>query len=135
MDATVLDGVAPGMVLYAEECFGPVASICRAGTEDEAISIANDTRYGLSSAIFSRDAARAMRLARQLETGMCHINGPTLNDRPDLPIGGVKDSGYGRFGGTSALDEFTELRWVSLAKGPQAYPFLDACDAPGGTRE
>ena len=131
MDATVLDGVAPGMVLYAEECFGPVASICRAGTEDEAIGIANDTRYGLSSAIFSRDSARALRLARQLETGMCHINGPTLNDRPDLPIGGVKDSGYGRFGGAHALDEFTELRWVSLADGPRSYPFLDAARVAG----
>lgn len=125
MDATVLDGVAPGMTLYAEECFGPVASICRARTEDEAIGMANDTSYGLSAAVFSRDAARAIRIARQVETGMCHVNGPTLNDRPDMPIGGVKDSGYGRFGGAAALDEFTEVRWVTLADGPRSYPFLD----------
>ena len=123
MDATVVDGVAPGMALYAEECFGPVAGICRAATEAEAIGIANDTQYGLSAAIFSRDTGRALRLARQLETGICHINGPTLDDRPDLPIGGVKDSGYGRFGGASVLDEFTDLRWVSLAEGPRSYPF------------
>ena len=136
MDATVVDGVAPGMALYAEECFGPVAGICRAATEAEAIGIANDTQYGLSAAIFSRDSGRALRLARQLETGICHINGPTLNDRPDQPVGGVKDSGYGRFGGASVLDEFTELRWVTLADAPRSYPFLQppASDSEGADR-
>lgn len=123
MDATVIDHVSPGMALYDDECFGPIAAICRATSEDEAIAIANDTRYGLTAAIFSRDTARALALSRQIETGICHINSPTLDDRPDLPVGGVKDSGYGRFGGTSMLDEFTELRWISLQHQPPTYPF------------
>jgi acyl-CoA reductase-like NAD-dependent aldehyde dehydrogenase len=109
------------MALYAEECFGPVASVCRAATEAEAISIANDSAYGLSAAVFSRDLGRALNVARQIESGMCHINQATVLDRPDMPFGGVKDSGYGRFGGPAALDEFTELRWISIASGPQTY--------------
>lgn len=124
MDATVLDHVAPGMAIHAEECFGPVATICRASTEDEAIGIANDTHYGLTAAIFSQDTGRALSLARRLETGICHINGPTVNDRPDLPFGGVKDSGYGRFGGPAMLDEFTELRRISISTGSRDYPSL-----------
>ena len=123
MDATVVDHVSPGMVIYAEECFGPIAGICRVATEDEAISLANDTRYGLSAAIFSRDIGRALTLSRQIETGICHINSATVADRPDMPFGGVKDSGYGRFGGAAMLDEFTELRWVSVATHPRRYPF------------
>lgn len=117
MDATVVDRVGPGMALYAEECFGPIATICRAGSEAEAIAIANDTDYGLSASVFSRDTARALRVARQIESGMCHINGPTVQGRADMPFGGVKDSGYGRFGGAWALDEFTELRWITLGPG------------------
>lgn len=113
MDATVMDHVEPGMRLYSEELFGPVVAICRAASEAEAISIANDSAYGLTSAIWSRDTARALALCRQIDAGSCHINAPTLIDRPDMPVGGVKDSGYGRFGGLAALDEFTELRWVS----------------------
>lgn len=123
MDATVVDHLAPGMALYTEECFGPVAGVCRVASEDEAVAIANDTRYGLSAAIFSRDVGRALALARRVESGICHINGLTVRDHPDMPVGGVKDSGYGRFGGPAALDEFTELRWVSVAAGPPDYPF------------
>lgn len=125
LDATIVDHVTPGMALYAEECFGPVASICRAASEAEALSIANDTPYGLSAAVFSRDTSRALAFARGVNSGMCHINAPTLNDRPDMPVGGVGDSGYGRFGGQAALDEFTELRWISLTESPRGYPFLD----------
>lgn len=116
-DATVVDHIQPGMGLYGEECFGPIATICRVQSEDEAIAVANDTDYGLSAAIFSRDTGRALRLARQIESGICHINGPTVQDRADMPFGGVKDSGHGRFGGPSAIDEFTELRWVTLGGG------------------
>lgn len=114
VDATVLDHVDPGMRIYHEECFGPVLAICRAGSEDEAISLANDSSFGLSAAIWSKDVPRAMQLARRIEAGICHINAPTLVDRPDMPVGGLKDSGYGRFGGVAALDEFTETRWVSI---------------------
>ncbi|MDN3712928.1 aldehyde dehydrogenase family protein [Paracoccus cavernae] len=122
MDATLLDHVEPGTRLYSEEIFGPVLSICRAANEAEALSIANDSRYGLSAAVWSRDIARATRLARQIESGMCHINAPTLMDRPDMPVGGIKESGYGRFGGFAALDEFTELRWVAVGNGAVRQP-------------
>ena len=122
MDATVIDHVEPGMRLYSEELFGPVVAICRAASEEEAISIANDSAYGLTSAIWSRDSARALSLCQQIDAGSCHINAPTVIDRPDMPVGGMKDSGYGRFGGKAALDEFTELRWVSTgaASAPSA---------------
>lgn len=122
MDATVVDRVIPGMRLYREESFGPVASIVRAGDADEAVSIANDCDYGLSGAVFSRDLGRALDVARRVETGIIHINGATVADDPAMPVGGVKASGYGRFGGEAALDEFTELRWVSLAGGPSSDP-------------
>lgn len=122
MDATLVDHVVPGMTIYAEECFGPIACICRAINEDEAISIANDTRYGLAAAVFSKDVSRALTVARRIESGICHINAPTVSDRPEMPFGGVKDSGYGRFGGLAALDEFTELRWVTIAEAKRTYP-------------
>lgn len=114
MDATVIDHVAPGMAVYEEECFGPIATICRASSEKEAIFIANDTNYGLSGAIFGHDIQRAMQIARQIDVGICHINTTTLHDRADMPFGGVKASGYGRFGGLAAIDEFTETRWITV---------------------
>ncbi len=88
----------------------------------EAIRVANDTAYGLSSAVFSRDVQRALAVAKRLETGMCHINGPTMHDEGQMPFGGVKASGYGRFGSKAVIAEFTELRWITI-EGPQAYPF------------
>ncbi|KAA3510818.1 aldehyde dehydrogenase family protein [Agrobacterium vitis] len=122
MDATVVDHVLPGMRLYREESFGPVVSIIRVADADEAVTIANDCEYGLSGAVFSRDLHRALDVARRVETGILHINSATVADDPFMPFGGVKASGYGRFGGVAALDEFTELRWVSLASGPAKYP-------------
>ncbi|MTH35502.1 aldehyde dehydrogenase family protein [Paracoccus limosus] len=123
VDAVVLDRVEPGMMIYAEECFGPVAAICRVQSEAEAIGIANDTRYGLSGAVFGRDIAHALGVARRIDSGMCHVNAPTLNDRPDMPVGGVKDSGFGRFGGVQMLDEFTETRWIDIARAPRRTGF------------
>jgi vanillin dehydrogenase len=123
MPATVIDGVTPAMRIYAEESFGPVVTVVRASGEDEALRIANDTEYGLSAAIFSRDIARAWNLARQVQTGICHINGPTVHDEPQMPFGGVKASGYGRFGGKSGIEEFTTLRWITVQTGPRHYPF------------
>ena len=90
--------------------------------DDEAIRVANDTEYGLSSAVFSRDLQRALRVARQIEAGMCHINGPTVHDEPQMPFGGMKASGFGRFGGTGVIDQFTELRWITIASEPGHYP-------------
>ena len=121
--ATLLDGVKPGMRIYAEESFGPVKSIIRVNGDEEALKVANDTEYGLSGAIFSRDIPRAMALANRLETGICHINGPTVADEPQMPFGGVKASGYGRFGGRAAIAEFTDLRWITIEDPQQHYPF------------
>ncbi|HXE70542.1 MAG TPA: aldehyde dehydrogenase [Hyphomicrobiaceae bacterium] len=123
INAHVLDHVTPEMRIYHEESFGPVAVVVRAKGEDDAVRIANDTPYGLSAAVFGRDVDRAFRVARRLETGICHINGPTVHDEAQMPFGGVKDSGYGRFGGKAAIHEFTELRWITIQSGPRHYPF------------
>lgn len=122
LDALAVDGVTSAMRLYSEESFGPVVSIIRAGSVDEAVSIANETEFGLSAAIFGRDQAKALAVAGRIESGICHINGPTVHDEAQMPFGGVKASGYGRFGGTAGIAEFTELRWVTLQDGPLHYP-------------
>lgn len=119
---TVLRGVTPKMRIYSEESFGPVASLIEASSEDEAVAIANDSQYGLSSAIFSRDVGHALELARRVRSGICHINGATVHDEPQMPFGGVGDSGFGRFGSRAALEEFTELRWVTVSSGHRHYP-------------
>jgi acyl-CoA reductase-like NAD-dependent aldehyde dehydrogenase len=123
MHATVLDRVTSAMRIYTEESFGPVVTVVRVKSDEEALRIANDTEYGLSAAIFSRDIARAWSLAQRVESGICHINGPTVHDEPQMPFGGVKASGYGRFGGKAAIEEFTTLRWITVQTGPRHYPF------------
>lgn len=122
MQATLLDGVTPAMRLYAEESFGPVAVILRGEGDEELLRLANDSEFGLSAAIFSRDTGRALALAQRVESGICHINGPTVHDEAQMPFGGVKSSGYGSFGGRSAIEQFTQLRWVTLQNGPRHYP-------------
>jgi acyl-CoA reductase-like NAD-dependent aldehyde dehydrogenase len=119
---TVLRGVTPDMRIYYEESFGPVVSIVEVDGEDEAVRVANDTEYGLSSAVFTRDPRRAESVARRLDTGMCHINDTTVHDEPQMPFGGVKASGWGRFGGQAAAEEFTELRWITVQDEPREYP-------------
>jgi acyl-CoA reductase-like NAD-dependent aldehyde dehydrogenase len=123
MEATLVDKVTSDMRIYSEESFGPAKSVIRFSGDEEAIRIANDTEYGLSSAVFSRDAQRAMAVANRLETGICHINGPTVHDEAQMPFGGVKGSGYGRFGGKAAIAEFTDLRWITIEDAGQHYPF------------
>ncbi|ANL76477.1 salicylaldehyde dehydrogenase protein (plasmid) [Rhizobium phaseoli] len=123
VEATLLDHVTPDMRVYAEESFGPVKPIIRVSGEEEAIRIANDTEYGLSSAVFSRNVQRAMAVAARIESGICHINGPTVHDEAQMPFGGVKGSGYGRFGGKAAIAEFTDLRWITVEDSAQHYPF------------
>ncbi len=122
MDATVLDHVTPAMRIYSEESFGPVVAVIRVRGVDEAVRVANDTEYGLSSAVFGRDVKRAMDVALRIEAGICHVNGPTVHDEAQMPFGGMKASGYGRFGGTAAIHEFTELRWITVSSGPGNYP-------------
>ena len=123
VEATVLDRVTPAMRIYQEESFGPVKPVIRVKGEDEAVRVANDTEYGLSSAVFSKDIRRAMAVAARIESGICHINGPTVADEAQMPFGGVKGSGYGRFGGKAAIAEFTDLRWITIEDPGQHYPF------------
>ena len=120
--AIVLDGITPTMRLYRDESFGPVVGIIRVADEQEAIQVANDSEYGLSSAVFTRDTARGLRVARQIRSGICHINGATVQDEPQMPFGGVGGSGYGRFGGKAGIEAFTELRWITIAGEPGHYP-------------
>lgn len=123
MPATIVDHVTPAMRLYSEESFGPVVTVVRVSGDDEAVKIANDTEYGLAGAVFSRNIGRALDVAKRIETGICHINGPTVHDEAQMPFGGMKASGYGRFGGKAAIDAFTELRWITIQTGPRPYPF------------
>ncbi|KQU39219.1 MULTISPECIES: aldehyde dehydrogenase family protein [unclassified Rhodococcus (in: high G+C Gram-positive bacteria)] len=110
-----------GVATAAEEVFGPVATVIRADGEDDAVRIANDTEYGLSSAVFSRDVGRAVRVATRLEAGMTHVNDTTINDEPNTAFGGEKNSGIGRFGGEWAIDEFTTDHWISVQHTPRQY--------------
>jgi acyl-CoA reductase-like NAD-dependent aldehyde dehydrogenase len=119
---TVLDRVTPDMRIYREESFGPVVIVLPVGDDEEAIRIANDTEYGLAAGVFSRDLDRAYAVASRIESGICHINGPTVADEPQMPFGGVKESGFGRFGGKAGIAEFTELRWITLQTGHRHYP-------------
>ncbi|RDL45456.1 dehydrogenase [Marinomonas piezotolerans] len=115
IDATLLDHITPMMRIYSEECFGPIAGIYRVDSAEEAITVANNCEYGLAAAIFSRDLNLARSIANQLESGMCHINAATVKDDPSMPFGGLKSSGYGRFGSAACVDEFTEVRWITVA--------------------
>jgi vanillin dehydrogenase len=119
---TVLSGVTPEMRIYTEESFGPVVAIVAVDGDDEAVRVANDTEYGLAAAVFGGDVDHAMEIARRIESGICHVNSSTVHDEPQMPFGGVKASGWGRFGGTAALHEFTELRWLSVQQGSRHYP-------------
>lgn len=122
MPATVVDGVTAAMNLYREESFGPVVAVIRARDEADAIRLANDSEYGLSAAVFTRDTARGLRVARQIRSGICHVNGPTVHDEAQMPFGGTGASGYGRFGGKAGIDQFTELRWITIETLPGHFP-------------
>lgn len=123
MPATLLDHVTPAMKIYREETFGPVKAIVRVNGVEEAVACANDNEYGLSAAVFGGDVARAFNVARRIDSGICHVNGPTVHDEAQMPFGGVKGSGIGRFGGKAGVHEFTELRWITMQTTPRHYPF------------
>jgi benzaldehyde dehydrogenase (NAD) len=123
MPATLLDRVTRPMRIYREESFAPVKAIVRVDGVDAAIAAANDNEFGLASAVFGRDLARAWQVALRLDTGICHVNGPTVHDEAQMPFGGVKSSGYGRFGGKAGIDAFTELRWITMQTAARSYPF------------
>ncbi|OOO27737.1 salicylaldehyde dehydrogenase [Agrobacterium salinitolerans] len=123
MKATLVDHVKPTMRIFRDESFGPVKPILRVRGVDEAVAVANDTEYGLSAAVFGRDIARAWQVAGRIESGICHINGPTVHDEAQMPLGGVKSSGIGRFGGRAGIAEFTDLRWITVQTEERHYPF------------
>ena len=122
MPAHLVDHVTPDMKLFRDESFGPVVGIARARDEAHAIELANDTEYGLSAAVFTKDTARGIKVARQIQSGICHVNASTVSDEPQMPFGGMKASGYGRFGGKAGIDAFTELRWITFETEPGHYP-------------
>jgi len=122
MAATIVDHVKPGMTIYDEETFGPVTTIVRVKGTEEAVRVANDTEYGLAAAVFGRDAHRAFNVARRIDAGHVHVNGATVQNEPQAPYGGMKNSGYGRFDGRAVIDEFTELKWVTIEPSDQPYP-------------
>ena len=122
-EPTVLTGVTPDMRIYNEETFGPVVSLIPAEDSEEALSIANDTAYGLSAAVITNDLQKAFDLSLRLESGMVHVNDCTISDEPHVPFGGVKDSGFGREGGRYSIEEMTEVKWITVQLGKREFPF------------
>ena len=119
---TIVTDVKYDMRIFTDQTFGPVAPIVIVDDAEEALQVANNSKYGLSSGIITNDFNQALIMARKLETGMVHIGDQTINDEPQVPFGGVKGSGYGRMGGKAALDEFTELRWISIQQTKRTFP-------------
>lgn len=122
MPATVIDGVTDAMAIYHDESFGPIVGLIRARDADHAVELANDSEYGLSAAVFTRDTAKGLEIARRIRSGICHVNGPTVHDEAQMPFGGLGASGYGKFGGRQGIDSFTETRWITVETQPGHFP-------------
>lgn len=122
MPPTILDHVTPEMDIYDQETFGPVTTVVRVAGPDQAIFTANDTEYGLAAAVHGGDVKRAMDVALQIEAGHVHVNGATVQNDANAPFGGVKASGFGKFDGEAVIDEFTELKWMTIEPSDQKYP-------------
>jgi acyl-CoA reductase-like NAD-dependent aldehyde dehydrogenase len=121
--ATVITDVPADSDFAKHETFGPVAAIEVVDSAEEAVQRANATSYGLASGIITTDADRGLALAHEIEAGIVHVNDQPVGDEPQMPFGGVKDSGFGRFGGTAVIDEFTEMRWITVQSGSHPFPF------------
>lgn len=119
----VFNDVTNDMPIAKNETFGPIAPIIRVNGEAEALAVANDTPFGLSSAVFTRDHSRGLRFALGVQAGMTHINDSSVDDTPTGPFGGEKNSGLGRFGGEWIMEEFTRTHWISVQHEPRQYPF------------
>ena len=120
---TLLADVPESTDLARHETFGPVAALEVVTDEDAGVERANASSYGLSAGIITTNTDKGLALANRIEAGIIHINDQTIGDEPQMPFGGVKDSGWGRFGGAAALDEFSELKWVTAQSGSHPYPF------------
>jgi acyl-CoA reductase-like NAD-dependent aldehyde dehydrogenase len=120
--ATVLDGVTPAMRIFHEEIFGPAVVVTTVADDDEAVAIANDTEHGLTAGILTEDSRRGLALARRIRTGIVHVGNQTVDDEPQAPFGGVKASGYGRFGGRWGIEAFSATRWVTVAAEHGHFP-------------
>jgi acyl-CoA reductase-like NAD-dependent aldehyde dehydrogenase len=121
--ATLLADVPRDSEFAQVETFGPVAAIEVVESADEAVAAANATSYGLASGLITTDADRGLAIAGRLQAGIVHVNDQPVHDEPQMPFGGTKDSGWGRFGGTFAMDEFTEMQWVTVQSGTRPFPF------------
>lgn len=122
MPPTILDHVTPEMDIYDQETFGPVTIVVRVNGAEQAVTVANDTEYGLAAAVHGGDVKRAMDIALRIEAGHVHVNGATVQNDANAPFGGVKASGYGKFDGEAVIDEFTELKWMTIEPADQKYP-------------
>ncbi|WP_458117236.1 aldehyde dehydrogenase [Arthrobacter sp. D2-10] len=123
MPATIIDKVRPEMAIYDQETFGPITTIVRVSGLEEAVQVANDTEYGLAAAVFGADSSRALQVAMRIQAGHVHVNGATVQNDAQAPYGGTKNSGYGRFDGRAVINEFTELKWITIEPSNQPYPF------------
>jgi acyl-CoA reductase-like NAD-dependent aldehyde dehydrogenase len=121
--ATVLVDVPPDTELAESETFGPIVTVEVVESAEEAVAHANRSELGLVASIISRNVPRALRLAARLEVGIVHVNDQTVNDEPQMPFGGVKDTGWGRFGIGVATEEFTELQWISAREQNRTFSF------------
>ncbi|MGA1838119.1 aldehyde dehydrogenase [Herbiconiux sp. 11R-BC] len=123
MSATIVDRVTPAMDIYDRETFGPITTVVRVSGVEEAVQVANDTEFGLAAAVFGKDSSRAFQVALRIQAGHVHVNGATVQNEAQAPYGGTKASGYGRFDGRAVINEFTELKWVTIEPSDQQYPF------------
>lgn len=123
VEPTILVNVTPDMKVAQEELFGPVISIIPFDTDKEAIAIANDTKFGLSGAVHTANIERGVQFAKQVHTGMIHVNDITINDEPIVAFGGEKQSGIGRLNGEWSLEEFTTLKWIAVNHGKRVLPY------------
>jgi acyl-CoA reductase-like NAD-dependent aldehyde dehydrogenase len=119
----ILENVDRNSAIAHDELFGPVIIVLEFDDDQEAIDIANDTDFGLSGAVHTRDIARGVRIAKEIRTGMIHVNDATIADEPIVPFGGEKQSGVGRLNGHSSIDELTSLKWISVNHGRRNYPY------------
>lgn len=123
VEPTVLSGATNDMAAACNEHFGPIAPVIPYSSDEEAIEMANDTEYGLAGAVHAGDMDRARELADSIEAGMVHINDQPINEEPNVPFGGVKESGIGRYDGEEILHELTQTKWVSVQEEKREYPF------------